>query len=87
MQTGIVPRLAVFGPLLENSFEITDLSGVQTPQNAVEKKLKALLTYRYRSLLQGRAPNLRHLQLIWRLYLQIALMTWRSVFFVPTLVE
>lgn len=34
-------------------------------------------TYRYRSLLQGRAPNLRHLQLIWRLCLQIALMTYR----------
>ena len=39
-----VPGLAVFGPLLENSFEITDLSGIQTGQNTVEKNLKAPLT-------------------------------------------
>lgn len=76
--------MAVFDLLLENSFEITDLSGIQTGQNAVEKNLKALLTD---IGLQGRAPNLCHPQLIWRLCFQIALITWRSVFFVPTLVE
>ena len=39
-----VPGLAVLNPLLENSLEINDLSGIQTGQNAVEKNLKAPLT-------------------------------------------